>query len=178
LFNTLANLRVLVATDTPKALFMLDRFNDFLRSTLSASRAPSHALQQEFDRLSDYLALMGLRLGDRLQTELSLPDDLAQCRIPTLLLQPLVENALVHGLEPVVGGGKIWVRASRQAQQLLIEVGDTGVGCRQTEPQRSGFGLTQVRERLQTAYGAGANLQLLPNEPRGTLVRITLPLTP
>src|SRR5574341_1327605 len=100
LFNTLANLRALIALDPPRAQAMLDRLIAFLRATLGASRVGTHPLRAEFERLADYLALMQIRMGERLRVELDLPDELADRPVPALLLQPLVENAIKHGLEP------------------------------------------------------------------------------
>ena len=100
LFNTLANLRVLVATDPPRAQAMLDHLIAYLRATLGASRATLHPLEDEFARLADYLALMAMRMGPRLAYALDLPEPLRGVPVPPLLLQPLVENAIRHGLEP------------------------------------------------------------------------------
>ncbi|WP_296446202.1 sensor histidine kinase, partial [Rhodoferax sp. UBA5149] len=153
LFNTLANLRVLIATDPPRAQQMLDHMIAYLRATLSASRAPTHTLQAEFERLRDYLELMAVRMGPRLSYTLDLPPELAQHPVPTLLLQPLVENAIKHGLEPKVEGGSITVRARREGARLTLEVLDTGVGPSPGRAAVDGFGLTQVRERLVATYG-------------------------
>lgn len=178
LFNTLANLRVLIGTDPARATHMLDRLNDYLRATLGASRASSHALSAEFERLRDYLELMAVRMGPRLSYTMLLPDELRDLPVPPLLLQPLVENSLKHGLEPSVCGGAIQVQAQRSGDGLLLTVSDTGVGLGDEPIQETGFGLTQVRERLATAYGGAATLELRANDPTGTLARITLPLTP
>ncbi len=160
LFNTLANLRALIATDTARATQMLDHMNDYLRSTLSASRATEHPLSAEFDRLRDYLALMSIRMGSRLRTTLDLPAELAQHKVPPLILQSLVENAIVHGLEPQVAGGEISVSARLEGGQLLLQVRDTGVGF---DPAHTpeGFGITQVRERLATRYGDQATINII-----------------
>ena len=95
---------------------MLDRLIAYLRATLAASRATTHPLQAEFDRLRDYLELMAVRMGPRLRYTLDLPPELATQPVPTLLLQPLVENGIRHGLEPKVDGGSITVRARRRAR--------------------------------------------------------------
>jgi signal transduction histidine kinase len=157
LFNTLANLRVLIQQDPDRAVQMLDQLGDFLRATLSASRAQEHSLAAEFDRLRDYLSLMQIRLGERLQFHLGLPQELTQIKVPTLILQSLVENAIEHGLEPKVGGGTVWVTASKKDDQLILQVSDDGMGF-DTEAKQDqatpGFGLTQVRERLQSWYGS------------------------
>ena len=176
LFNTLANLRVLIDADPGRAQVMLDHLIAYLRATLNASRASTHALQAEFARLRDYLELMAVRMGPRLSFSLELPAALASAEIPTLLLQPLVENAIQHGLEPKVGGGTVTVRASRSGAMLALEVHDTGMGLAPGALQANGFGLNQVRERLQTAYGAEARLVVLPDAQAGVGIRIELPL--
>ncbi len=165
LFNTLANLRALIAVDPARAQQMLDHMIAFLRSTLDASRATTHTLQAEFDRLRDYLELMAIRMGPRLAFRLELPPELAGHPVPTLLLQPLVENAIQHGLEPKVEGGSLLVRASRAGGQLQLEVEDTGVGL--GTPDGHGFGLVQVRERLTTLYGPAAAIELVAARPHG-----------
>ncbi|WP_374566392.1 sensor histidine kinase [Ideonella sp.] len=187
LFNTLANLRALIALDPERAQAMLDRLIDFLRATLGASRAPLHPLSAEFSRLGDYLALMQIRMGDRLRVELDLPSALAGTPVPPLLLQPLVENAIKHGLEPKRGGGLIRVQAAAEAGDLVLRVADTGIGpaapSADGAPAASatagtGFGLAQVRERLATLYGAKASLSLQagPPEAGGTIVTLRWPL--
>jgi len=184
LFNTLANLRVLVGIDPARAQHMLDHLIAYLRATLSASRATEHGLQAEFDRLRDYLALMEVRMGPRLSYTLELPDALRQASVPPLLLQPLVENSIRHGLEPKVEGGRITVEAQalpatdETPALLQITVADTGVGLRHEAPppQASdlgrGFGLTQVRERLRTLYGPRASLSLQHGPGGGTVVQL------
>lgn len=176
LFNTLANLRVLVGTDPAQATRMLDHLVAYLRATLTASRATEHSLAQEFDRLRDYLELMAVRMGPRLQYQLDLPADLADWPVPTLLLQPLVENSIRHGLEPKVEGGCVSVRARATPEGLQLQVLDTGVGvAAQSAGDGIGFGLTQVRERLATRFGQSANLVVQPAAQGGTLALITLP---
>ena len=187
LFNTLANLRVLIGLDPAKAQAMLDHLIAYLRATLAASRQPGHAathtLATEFARLNDYLALMAIRMGPRLHVTLDLPADLQDHPIPPLLLQPLVENAIQHGLEPKVGGGHIVVRASRcglpDAPALCLEVTDDGVGTQNSLPNAqtgNGFGTAQVRERLATAYGTHAAFELIANSSSGICARVTIGL--
>ena len=177
LFNTLANLRVLIAIDPHRAQDMLDRMVAYLRATLSASRASNHALKLEFDRLRDYLELMAVRMGPRLHYELDLPADLADMSVPALLLQPIVENSIKHGLEPKVEGGSITVRARRAANQMLsLEVSDTGVGFDSDAPASHGFGLAQVRERLAAAYDTQGRVEQTSNPGQGATTLINLPL--
>ncbi len=178
LFNTLATLRALITTDAPRAVAMLDRLNDYLRATLRASRSDGaprgHTLQDEFDRLRDYLELMSIRMGPRLGFSLTLPPGLARHPLPPLLLQPLVENAIRHGLEPHVAGGEIRVEAQASGAELLLTVSDTGAGCAGT-PQ-AGFGLSQVRERLATAFGGTERMAWHSAAGQGTRIVLRLPL--
>jgi len=182
LFNTLANLRVLIATDPPRAIAMLDRLNNYLRATLSGSRALTHPLSAEFERLGDYLALMAVRMGERLRFRLDLPPELAGQLVPPLILQPLVENSIRHGLEPKVEGGEIVVRAQRSDDGALmrIEVSDTGIGIHDAPSAAadasSSFGLGHVRERLATVYGAPGRLDIGPLPGGGTRAIVQIPL--
>jgi LytS/YehU family sensor histidine kinase len=176
LFNTLANLRALIGVDPVRAQGMLDHMIAYLRATLSASRTATHSLQAEFDRLQDYLELMGIRMGPRLAFTLDLPPDLAQHPVPALLLQPLVENSIQHGLEPKVEGGRITVSARREGEQLVLEVADTGVGPSDASEGGKGFGMTQVRERLATLHGTAASIDFCAAPQGGACTSIRLPL--
>ncbi|WP_271008883.1 sensor histidine kinase [Paucibacter sp. B51] len=183
LFNTLANLRVLIGMDAARAQSMLDHLIAFLRATLNASRSGSHPLREEFARLRDYLALMQVRMGSRLQPQLDLPAELTELPVPPLLLQPLVENAIKHGLEPAIAGGLLRISARQENGQLILEVLDHGVGLSvanpATEAESTRFGLHQVRARLATQFGPAAGLSLLKLDApaHGTLAHIHLPLT-
>jgi signal transduction histidine kinase len=188
LFNTLANLRVLIGLDPARAQAMLDHLIAFLRATLQASRSGEHPLAQEFDRVADYLALMAVRMGPRLQVQLLLPEALRSLPVPPLLLQPLVENSIQHGLEPQIEGGLIEVSASRDGDTLVLSVRDSGVGmaaaaraaAADTLRPPGGFGLAGARERLATLYGTRASLVLqdAPDGAAGTLVTVRLPIVP
>ena len=192
LFNTLANLRVLITLDPPRAQAMLDRLIGFLRATLNASRQDLHPLSAEFDRLADYLALMAVRMGPRLAVTLDLPAMLRDLAVPPLLLQPLVENAIQHGLEPQVEGGRLTVRASTQQDQLVLSVHDDGMGLTTSGPSQGqrpftadgqaaapalgGYGTQHVRQRLAAMYGPAAQFTLVPAAGGGTLAELRLPL--
>lgn len=129
-------------------------------------------MSAEFDRLRDYLELMAIRMGPRLSFTLDLPAELADLPVPTLLLQPLVENSIRHGLEPSVTGGHVAVRAWLDDDQALrLDVADSGSGLLSAtagqapdagKPGASHFGLAQVRERLTTQYGGSAELSFRP----------------
>ncbi len=176
LFNTLANLRVLIGTDTQQAQAMLDHLSAFLRAMLEASRTGSHPLAAEFARIGDYLELMQVRMGDRLQCALDLPAELAGLPVPPLLLQPLVENAIKHGLESNVSGGRIDIRAARDGQVLVLSVRDNGSGLASADG--SGFGLRHVRDRLAALYGPAATLELSAPPGGGVLAVARLPISP
>jgi signal transduction histidine kinase len=190
LFNTLANLRVLIGLDAERAQAMLDHLIRYLRATLGASHARLHPLATEFACLDDYLALMALRMGPRLQVQLHLPEALRQHPVPPLLLQPLVENSIRHGLEPKVASGRIEVRAESHAGRLRLTVRDTGLGLPEAggpapapapaadSAQVNHYGTRHVIERLATLYGAQASFRLrpAPDSEGGTLAEVLLPL--
>ena len=177
LFNTLANLRVLIGLDPPQAQAMLDHLSAFLRAMLDASRTGAHPLQAEFARLADYLQLMQARMGDRLHSTLTLPPDLAALAVPPLLLQPLVENAIKHGLEPQVGAGLIEIGARRDGDTLVITVRDNGAGLAGQGSDGSRYGLIHVRERLAALYGAAGTLALSSPPGGGALATVRLPIS-
>ena len=130
--------------------------------------------------MDDYLALMQVRMGPRLKVTLDLPAELASHHVPTLLLQPLVENAVKHGLEPNPPGGQLTLRARIEAEALVLRVIDTGRGLRAAEAARQGppgFGLACVRDRVQSAYGEAASLSMHDSIGHaGTVVTLRLPL--
>jgi signal transduction histidine kinase len=183
LFNTLATLRVLIGSDVREAQAMLDRLIAYLRATLNASRTPLHPLATEFARVADYLALMALRMGPRLDVALDLPAALRDTPVPPLVLQPLVENSIQHGLEPKVAGGRITVSARAEGGVLVLEVRDSGIGLQAAPAHETraptsgtGFGLTGIRERLVTLYGNRASLALAEAETGGVVATLRIPL--
>jgi len=178
LFNTLANVQSLIDFDPERAKLMLERFTDYLRASLGQLRGDTTTLAQEFAMLQAYLGLMQLRMGERLKVELSLPTELGSVELPPLLAQPLVENAIHHGLEPKIAGGMVAVSARRVDGRLWIEVADDGQGL--DAPKRrggNGVALSNIRERLKARFGPSATLELLPRDGGGTLARIQLPLS-
>jgi LytS/YehU family sensor histidine kinase len=190
LFNTLANLRELVADDPRAAQTMLDSLIVFLRHTLMATRQERTTLEQEFSHLQAYLSLMAVRMGARLQWHVDLPESLRAAVLPPMLLQPLVENAVQHGVESQPGPGAIRVAAFREGDAIVVTVADTGRGLRSggvtgemprlgappaARPGSSSYGLTHVRERLHAEYGARAGLELASNPPHGVLARVRFP---
>jgi signal transduction histidine kinase len=176
LFNTLANLQGLIATDPPRAQLLLEQLIDFLRATLKSSRAAATTLAEEFRLMDAYLGLMAIRMGERLAYRLDLPPALAGLEIAPMLLQPLLENAIRHGLEPKIEGGLLTVSAAREGTALVLTVRDTGLGLDAPASHGTGLGLENIRERLLALYGPGASLTLAEGVPCGTVAAITIPL--
>jgi sensor histidine kinase YesM len=119
---------------------------------------------------------MQVRMGDRLHSELDLPPELANLPVPPLLLQPLVENAIKHGLQPQVSGGRVNVSARRDGGMLVLSVRDTGAGPATVPGIGTRFGLAHVGERLAALYGSGASVELSRVEAGATLATVRLPI--
>ncbi len=186
LFNTLATLRTLIGLDPARAQTMLDDLVSLLRATLQASRHDTLELASEFALLEHYLRLMAVRLGPRLRFELHLAPELAQVQVPALLLQPLVENAIRHGIEPLPANGEILVHARRRNGLCEVSITDNGLGfdpVLANNPSSggagAGFGLEAVRARLRAAWGEHARLEIESPAPehgdRGTRVVLAFP---
>jgi two-component sensor histidine kinase len=176
LFNTLANLQALIGADPARAQVMLSHLNDFLRASLSAARKDRNTLAEEFALLRDYLELLSIRMGARLAFRLDLPQELAQIQVPPMLLQPLVENAVKHGLEPKVEGGEVTVIARREGGRVVLHIADSGMGFAAAATSGTNVGLAHLRERLAAIYGAGASLVIAENAQGGVSVTLDLPL--
>ena len=184
LFNTLANIQSLIGRAPDKASLMMDNFIAYLRETLSASRAQEGTVQQEFALLRHYLDLIKIRMADRLQYTLSLAPGLETAPMAPMLLQPLVENAIKHGLEPKVEGGTVSVdvrrataaSAGEAGDGMLITVEDNGLGFSDdADSKGTGVGLANLRERLAVLYDGRATLDIADARP-GTRIRIAVPL--
>ena len=179
LFNTLANVHSLMDHDLPKARQMLSSFTDYLRASLSTLRNDNSHVAQELGLVESYLQLLQARMEDRLRFSIQADDRARAASLPPLLLQPLVENAVVHGLEPSIEGGTVRVSAQVKGDHLVLEVVDDGQGLdAPAHPGRQngqGLALVNIRQRLLARYGSAATLEVSAANP-GTLARITLPL--
>jgi len=171
LFNTLASIESLLATDQERARAMLEAFSDHLRAGLIQLRGLETTLGAELDMVAGYLRLLQIRMGERLSFSLDAAAQARAAPVPSLLLQPLVENAVRHGIEPKIGGGRVHVHARIEGGRLRIHVDDDGIGLaaphaapRSTLRPGSGMALVNVRERLQHRYGADATLVLASRE--------------
>lgn len=178
LFNTLANLRSLIGIDQERAQFLLDQLTDWLRAALQASRREETTLRDEFDLLQHYLEIQSLRLGNRLRFSSALPGELADFRLPPLLVQPLVENAVRHGIEPTIDGGWIGLSAFAEQDHIAISVADSGVGL-SNDPSgpdaQDAVGLENIRSRLQLRYGDRASLHIQSRPEGGLIALIRVP---
>lgn len=183
LFNTLANVQSLIDHDPATAKLMLERFTDYLRASLQQLRHEASTLAQELSMAEAYLSLMQIRMQSRLRYRVDCDPSLPELALPPLLIQPLIENAIHHGLEPRIEGGELVVRAWRDGADLVIDVEDDGPGLAAPPRLRrkgNGVALANIRERLQTRWGPRASLQLearTPDaEPPGTRARLRMPL--
>ena len=177
LFNTLANLQALIAIDPQRAQSMLSHLDGYLRATLTAARSDRGTLTDEFSLLRAYLEIIAIRMGPRLAFVLDLPAALAPATVPPMLLQPLVENAIKHGLEPKIDGGRLLVAARSDGKHLLLTVEDTGLGLADgAATAGTGVGLAHVRERLAAAYGDRASMHIASGNAGGAVVTLRLPL--
>ncbi|WP_169708653.1 sensor histidine kinase [Trinickia terrae] len=163
LFNTLANVQSLIERDPARASAMLDSLNRYLRASLGRTRKPVSLLGEELELVDALLHIASMRLGDRLRYRIAVPGALRQLALPPLLLQPLVENALLHGIEPAIDGGEILVRARRDGEMLELSVIDTGMGLGHGKGLHGGVGLSNVRARLNSLYGEAGSLTVVGN---------------
>jgi signal transduction histidine kinase len=181
LFNTLHSLLALVRHDARAAEEALERFGQLLHHVLRVQRTPSDLvpLQEEIEFVEHYLALEQLRLGDRLRAELAIDDDARRCLVPMFALQPLVENAVRHGLAPRAQGGKLRVGAMRHGEHLVLSVVDDGAGAESAgTTDGHGLGLRLVRERLEHAWRGRATMSITTAPGEGFSITLTLPACP
>ena len=190
LFNTLANVISLIDADAPRAKHMLEALTDYLRASLGGLRREDSTLAGELDLARRYLQLMQTRMGDRLRFEIDADDALGRAALMPLVLQPLIENAVKHGLEPQVDGGTVRVKAARvtldgeDCLQVCVEDDGAGLAAAARRPRRrvaggadgNGIALANLRERLQARFGVTARLTLTERESgAGTRACLVVP---
>lgn len=180
LFNSLNTIASLIVSDPEKAESMTVRLAHIFRYVLTHSDRSLASLEEEIDFLRTYLSIEQVRFGERLAVEFDLDPLTTSAVVPSLILQPLVENAIKHGIAPKIGRSRLVIRARRERKMLLLSVLDDGVGL-PADPviQRnsSGVGLNNIRERLQTMYGQGARLSLQAAAGGGSIAAITIPIS-
>lgn len=179
LFNALNGAMALIATDPPAAERMVSELSDFLRLVLSTSSEQEVPLERELGLLDRYVAIQRIRFQDRLTVNCNIEDGVRAAIVPSLLLQPLVENAIRHGISPRAGAGYVQVTAKRLGDKLSISILDDGVGVRARRSRErsrgTGLGLTNTMTRLIHLYGENHEFESGPRDEGGYAVRITIP---
>ena len=175
LFNTLANVKRLYETQPERGRDMLVALIAYLRAALPGMRRHESTLADELELVRHYLAILQMRMGERLSFHITAAPELLAAHLPTLVLPTLVENAIKHGLSPLPEGGRIEIRATPAADGgLSIEVADNGQGFGAASGG-AGVGLANTRARLEARFGDAAALELEAVQPRGVVARVRLP---
>jgi hypothetical protein len=177
LYNTLASAQLLTRSDPARADEMLGNLIVYLRNSLPRTEGEMASLGEELERARAYLEIMRIRMGERLRVQIQVPDLLKATALPPMMLQTLVENAIKHGLEPVTGGGTVWIIARDSDSRVSITVADDGRGFG-GDSAGTGVGLKNIRERLKLAYGDAASFTIGPNFPNGVAATLVVPAAP
>jgi len=180
LFNALNGIATLIREkDDTAASAMVDALGVFLRSSLQRLNTPQIQVAEELQLIQQYLEIQRFRFGERLQTFVEAEPDTLDALIPTLILQPLVENAVRHGVLPREDGGSVWVSIRRNVQTLIISVEDDGPGLPENPANPVGVGLVNSRDRLSALYGSAAQLDVGSRiRGGGFAVTISMPFSP
>ncbi len=174
LFNTLNSIASLISENPKAAESTVEKLSELFRYTLKSAEKNLVSVAEELDIVRTYLEIEKVRFGDRLQYDITCDNDVRDFMIPALIIEPLVENSIKHGIASEVHGGKILVKAAKSDGHCLISVIDNGRGVDEAN-KVNGFGLRSVEERLQLRYGASSSLRLVPGD--GTHFLITIPLS-
>jgi len=179
LFNALNTVSAYVETDPRRARAMLGHLGDLLRFSLDSEDRREVSLAEEIEALDHYLAIQCARFAGRLRTQVDIPPELLDARVPGLVLQPLVENAITHGLSDLPGAGEIRVSARGPENDLALTVADNGVGLPAgwSLDRDAGIGLSNTRSRLEETYGAAHHFSILPAAGGGVVAEIRIPRT-
>jgi two-component system LytT family sensor kinase len=175
LFNTLHAISALIRRDPDTAEAMIERLARLLRTSLRTGAASEVSVAQDLAALRDYLAIEAVQMRERLHVSFDLEDEAMGAAVPAMLLQPLVENSVRHGLQPRDRGGSIHVSVKRASDDLCLEVVDDGVGLQADGSRGIGVGLANTRSRLAQLYGVRQSFSLTVLDAGGVRVRITLP---
>jgi hypothetical protein len=178
LFNTLNAVAELVHTEPDAADLMITRLGRLLRLSLDNAGHQVVPLRQEIDFLRVYLDIEQVRFQDRLEIVWEVSPETLDAAVPTLLWQPVLENAIRHGVTPLAGRGRIVIASRREGDDLVLEIRDNGTGLPAGAPPREGVGLRNIRERVNQLYGSRARLSLAPAAGGGTIATLRLPYTP
>jgi two-component system LytT family sensor kinase len=175
LFNTLNSISTLMHEDLRAADEMVARLGDFLRLTLENSGEQVVTLAQEMNFINCYLEIESVRFADRLKLERDVEPNTLQARVPNLILQPLIENAIKHGISRQIRPGKICIRARRSGEMLLLQVEDNGPGPQKQSTDSTGIGLANTRARLFNLYGENQQIEISNADPQGLIVTLKIP---
>ena len=176
LFNTLHTINALVRSDPTSAQKAIEGFGALMHYILESDNLVLVTLEDELDFVRGYLAIEKLRLGSRLRIVEAIEDDALDCSVPPLLLQPLVENAVRHGIDQCQGGGTVEVRATIAGERLVLEVEDDGAGCaRMNNGQTSRVGISTTRRRLEALFGNDAKIDIATAHGHGFRIALDLP---
>lgn len=178
LFNTHHSIISLMALNkTAEASQMLTKLSDLLRKTLDMPGKELVTLKEEMELVKLYLDIQMIRFGDRLTIHYNLPEETLQKKVPVFIIQPLVENAIRHGIEPVSDSGQISISSFLKTHALLIKIEDDGAGYSSRKAGYSnGIGISNIRERLKHHFGENFSLLIGQREPRGTMIEIEIPV--
>ena len=180
LYNTLNAIAALVVDVQPtRAVSAIEQLSELLHASLRDDGREEIRLEEELELVERYVALQQMRFGDRLRYESTVDPNAAECLVPVLLLQPIVENAVVHGLDGVADNLKIRINVTSTTDAVFIGIENDGadLGSEQSGHAGHGVGLASTRARLMTAHGDRASLALAPRPAGGTIVRIEIPRT-
>ena len=175
LFNTLQAISTLIRRDPEGADEMLTKLSELLSEVLRHRDSPFVRLEDEVRYARTWLEIAKVRFGERLDFEIDVPADLEDVMVPLFILQPLIENALSHGIGGRLQGGRVVLRASRAGSRLRLQVIDDGAGIQDAGTVRLGVGLSNTRERLQTSFGDDHGFSYRPLEGGGTIVTLEMP---
>jgi two-component system, LytTR family, sensor kinase len=175
LFNTLHSISSLMHKDVEAADRMIARLSDLLRAALEGAETQEVTLQQELKLLQLYLSIEQIRFGNRLTVKMSIAPDTLGAQLPNLILQPLVENAIRHGIEPRARPGCIELQAHRQDGILALVVSDDGVGLSENGKIKDGVGLSNTRARLRELYGTAHRFEMIRGPAGGVRVELGIP---
>jgi two-component system, LytTR family, sensor kinase len=177
LFNTLNGIASLMHTDVDAADKMLVRLSELLRITMSHTGAPQTSLREEVAFIERYLDIEKIRFRNRLEVSITVSPAAIDAQVPSLILQPMVENAMHHGIEPNSKTGRIELRAVRSGETLVLSISDNGSGMPEGGFKREGIGVTNTRARLVELYGAEQRFEMANRPDGGLCVTITIPFT-
>jgi len=175
LFNTLHAVSALVEHDPRGVRRMIARLSELLRNTLEGAAEPEIPLDQELGLLRRYLEIMEIRFRGRLEVDMQVDPEVHNALVPNLILQPLAENAIKHGVSKIDGTGRIAIHAQRNGEQLILRVQDNGPGLIGQAAVAEGLGMRNTRERLQQLYGSAYSATLRTAEEGGVIAEVVLP---